>query len=170
MFDFAPDDEQLSTAEEDARRLGIDPNMLKYQGKTAIIITRVSTIDQNKKYGLKYQDRLTRAFLKLHGVNVLETIIDTYTGMDFNDRKGLAQLKKRIAALVAAGLVHLIAMWKLDRLGRKGIQREIVRAEFKSYGLGVVSTFADEHADDDTPLGELVPLMICTNWKQKRKP
>src|SRR5712692_4711510 len=167
MLDFAPDYEQLQSAEEDAQKLGIDPEMLKYKGQNAVIITRVSTLDQNKRYGHKYQERLTRAFLRLHGVNVLDVCSDSYTGMDFQDRKELQQLRKRAASMAAEGQLHLIAMWKLDRLGRKGIQREIVRAEFKSSGLGVVSTFKDEHADDDTTLGELVRAIYAFKAEQE---
>src|SRR5260370_23477059 len=53
----------------------------------------------------------------------------------------------------------VLVMDVLDRLGRTGLPREIYRAELRMNGVRILTTKPDEHADDDSLMGEMIRLI-----------
>lgn len=128
----------------------------KYKGKRAMILLRVSTQHQEEMFGLEAQlNEVIKKLANPLGVEVTENIIirDTYTGLDFINRDVLDQILK------LAPTFDILFMDMLDRLGRKSIQREIYRAQLREKGVRILTTSAEDHADDDTLLGEIIRLL-----------
>ncbi len=59
------------------------------------------------------------------------------------------------------GEFDVFVMEVLDRgLGRKGLAREIYRMQLRELGVRVLTTDPNDHADDDSLIGEMIRL-----WK-----
>jgi site-specific DNA recombinase len=127
-----------------------------YRGKRALMLLRVSTAVQEEMYGWPSQERAIRAkLIEPLGLRLDEerhVIRDTYTGLEFRDRPAL----ERILEIAQRGEVDLLVMDVLDRLGRRGLAREIYRLQLRELGVRILSTDPDDHADDDTSWGELI--------------
>ncbi len=137
---------------------------LDYEGKQGALYLRVSDKKQEKMYGFVYQERQSRALADQLGITIKFVIKDAYTGMEFRERPELTTLRN----MAKRREFEVVLMWKLDRLGRKGIQREIVREELKYHGVTILTTDPDEHADDDSPLGEVIRAMYSFKAEQER--
>src|SRR5690349_9398071 len=92
-----------------------------YRGKRALILLRVSTEEQEKKYGFPAQLRSIREkIIERYGLRILdeEKYIkrDTYTGMEFREREILAE----ILEMAKRREFDVLVMDVLDRLGRVG--------------------------------------------------
>lgn len=135
-----------------------------YAGKVGVLYLRVSDRQQEKMYGFAYQERQCRLLADQLGIIIIRVIKDTYTGMEFRDRPELTVLRD----MAKHREFEVALMWKLDRLGRKGIQREIVREELKYHGVTILTTDPDEHADDDSPLGEVIRETYGFNAERER--
>ncbi len=56
----------------------------------------------------------------------------------------------------------------LDRLGCKGLQREIYRAELRMHGVRILTTRPEERADDDSLMGEMIRLLHGFKAEEER--
>jgi site-specific DNA recombinase len=140
-----------------------------YRGKRALVLLRVSTVEQEKKYGFPAQLRSIREkLIEPLGLRIPDENIyilrDTYTGMEFREREVLM----KILAMAKRKEFDVLVMDVLDRLGRTGMPREIYRAELKMLGMHVLSTRPEEHADDDSLVGQMVRLMHGFNSELER--
>lgn len=130
-----------------------------YRGKRALLLLRVSTEEQKKMYGFPSQEsQIREKLLEPLGLKLDETrhiIKDTYTGLEFREREAL----NLILEMAKRHEFDVLLVDKLDRLGRKGLQREIYRAQLREYGVRILTTDPNEHADDDSLIGEMVRLL-----------
>ena len=102
-----------------------------YRGKRGLVLLRVSTEEQEKKYGFPSQLRSIREkLIEPRGIRIFdeEKYIkrDTYTGMEFREREVLTE----ILEMAKRREFDVLVMDVLDRLGRVGLPREIYRAEY----------------------------------------
>lgn len=138
-----------------------------YKGKRAALYLRVSTADQEKMYGLQYQERDCFKFVEALGMRLnsdRHIVKDAYTGTEYFERPELMKLIE----MAKRREFDAIIMWKLDRFGRKGLQREIIREQLKYYGVTTITLDPNEHADDDSPIGELIRLIYGFKAEQER--
>ncbi len=130
-----------------------------YRGLRALMLTRVSTPEQKKMYGHIWQEmEIRRKLIEPLGLRLDEErhiIRDTYSGLDFKNRKALM----RILEMAERGEFDVLVMEVLDRgLGRKGLAREIYRMQLRELGVRVLTTDPNDHADDDSLIGEMIRL------------
>ncbi|HEY0755710.1 MAG TPA: recombinase family protein [Ktedonobacteraceae bacterium] len=84
----------------------------KYRGLRAVILTRVSTAPQAKNFSHAAQDRGVREdIIEPLMLNVIETINDTYAGLDYQYREAL----DRILYMAERGKFDVLCMDVLDR-------------------------------------------------------
>lgn len=130
-----------------------DPS--KYMGLRALGMTRVSTPRQEEGYGHPSQEQAFRTKLveplRLRLVGIVR---DTYTGTDFENRRVLDEVLER----AKRGEFDLFIMDVLDRLGRKGLERELWRMKLRATGVTLLTTDPADHADDDSSWGELIRM------------
>ncbi len=126
-----------------------------YRGKRAALYLRVSTEDQKKNYSFRFQERDCRALIEELGMILNDEkhiVKDAYTGMDWRERPELTH----ILEMAKRQEFDILVMWKLDRFARKGIHQSIIREELKYHGVSILTLDPDEHADDESPLGEVI--------------
>lgn len=130
-----------------------------YRGKRALILLRVSTPEQEKGFGWPSQEKEIRQKLieplGLRVDNERHIIRDTYTGLEFKERPAL----DRILEIAGRGEIDVVVTDVLDRLGRRGLAREIYRMQLREKGVRILTTSADDHADDDSLTGELIRIL-----------
>lgn len=131
-----------------------------YRGQRALMLLRVSTPKQEEMFGFASQERQIRENLinplGLQLDELRHIIKDTYTGLEFRDRKALHD----ILAMANNKEFDVLVMDVLDRgLGRKALAREIYRMQLRELGIHVLTTNPDDHADDDSLIGEMIRLM-----------
>jgi DNA invertase Pin-like site-specific DNA recombinase len=140
-----------------------------YRGKRGLILLRVSTEEQEKKYGFPSQLRSIREkIIEPRSIRILDPDkyikYDTYTGMEFREREVLTE----ILEMAKRHEFDVLVMDVLDRLGRKGLQREIYRAELRMHGVRILTTKPEEHADDDSLMGEMIRLLHGFKAEEER--
>src|SRR6266487_4008028 len=140
-----------------------------YRGKRGLVLLRVSTEEQEKKYGFPSQLRSVREkLLEPLGIRILDEekyiIRDTYTGMEFREREELA----KILEMAKRREFDVLIMDVLDRLGRVGLAREIYRAELRINGIRTLTTKPEEHADDDSLMGQMIRLLHGFKSEEER--
>ena len=106
-----------------------------YRGTRGLILLRVSTEEQEKKYGFPSQLReVMEKVVKPRGIRILDPNkyikYDTYTGMEFREREILDEILR----MAKNNEFDVLIMDVLDRLGRVGLPREIYRAELGIHG------------------------------------
>lgn len=135
-----------------------------YRGLRALMLTRVSTPEQEKMYGHTWQEmEIRRKLIEPLGLRLDEVrhiIRDTYSGLDFKNRAALV----RILELAERGEFDVLCMEVLDRgLGRKALAREIYRMQLRELGVRVLTCDPNDHADDDSLTGEMIRM-----WKGRK--
>lgn len=140
-----------------------------YRGKRALVLLRVSTEEQEKKYGFPSQLRSIREkLIEPLGLRIpneeTHIIRDTYTGMEFRERKELT----KILEMAKRREFDVLVMDVLDRLGRTGLPREIYRAELRMNGTRTLTTKPEEHADDDSLMGQMIRLLHGFKSEEER--
>lgn len=128
----------------------------EYRGMRAWLMTRVSTPKQEEGYGHPAQEQAVHEKLvDPLELKVVRIIRDTYTGMDFEERKALDEILQ--------GAKHkefdILVLDVLDRLGRKGLERELWRMRLRATDVRILTTDPADHADDDTLTGEIIRLI-----------
>jgi site-specific DNA recombinase len=128
-----------------------------YRGKRALILTRVSTAMQEKKYSHAAQERTVREkLIEPLGLCLDEQkhiIHDTYTGLEYRYRQALED----ILAMAERQEFDVLCMDVLDRgLGRKALARELFRMQLRELGVRILTTQESDHADDDTLEGQII--------------
>lgn len=130
-----------------------------YRGKRALLLLRVSTLEQEKGFGWPSQEREIRKKivepLNLKLDEQRHIIRDSYTGLDFRERPAL----DLILEMARNQEFDLLVIDVLDRLGRKGIARELYRMQLKELGVRILTTDPNDHSDDDSLIGEMVRLI-----------
>ncbi len=123
------------------------------------MLLRVSTPEQEKGFGWPAQEsEIRKKLLEPLGLRLDEDkhiIRDTYTGLEFRERPAL----DRILKMAQRQEFDLLVTDVLDRLGRKGLAREIYRMQLRELGIRVLTTDPNEHSDDDSLIGEMVRLI-----------
>lgn len=133
-------------------------DMPQYQGKRALILTRVSTARQEEKYSHAAQERQVREKLvRPLGLRIVDEerhiIRDTYSGLEYRYREAL----ERILEMAEQGEFDVLCMDVLDRgLGRRALAREIYRMQLNELGIRVLTTDPSDHADDDSLAGQIM--------------
>jgi DNA invertase Pin-like site-specific DNA recombinase len=140
-----------------------------YRGKRGLILLRVSTEEQEKKYGFPSQLReIMEKVVTPRGIRILDPDkyikYDTYTGMEFREREILTE----ILEMAKRGEFDVLIMDVLDRLGRVGLPREIYRAELRMHNIRTLTTKPEEHADDDSLMGQMIRLLHGFKSEQER--
>lgn len=111
-----------------------------YRGKRALILLRVSTPEQEKGFGWPSQEKEIRQKLieplGLRVDNERHIIRDTYTGLEFKERPAL----DRILEIAGRGEIDVVVTDVLDRLGRRGLAREIYRMQLREKGVRILTT------------------------------
>jgi len=131
-----------------------------YRGQRALILTRVSTETQKKKYGHPAQERKVREELvRALGMYLPDeerfVIHSTYTGLDYQYNEAL----DRILQMAENDEFDVLCMDVLDRgLGRKTISRELYRMQLREFGVRILTTQASDHADDDSFEGQVMRM------------
>jgi Site-specific recombinases, DNA invertase Pin homologs len=134
----------------------LDEHYEEYRGMRALIMTRVSTPQQEDGYGHPAQEKACyEKLVKPLHLNVVRTIRDTYSGLEFRKRAVLDEILER----AKHGEFDLFIVDVLDRLGRKGLERELWRMQLRATGIRLLSTDPEEHADDDSSWGELIRIL-----------
>jgi site-specific DNA recombinase len=138
-----------------------------YRGKRAAIYLRVSDPKQEKMYGFQFQERGCRQLVEELGMTLdaeRHIVRDKYTGMEWRQRPELRLLLE----MAKRREFDVLVMWKLDRFARKGLHQSIVREELKYYGVTILTTDPDEHADDDSALGEVIRAIYGFKAEEER--
>src|SRR5438874_4658933 len=136
-----------------------DPlNTGAYDGKRALMLFRVSSPQQQERYGWPSQERSIREKLikplRLALAEDKHIIRDTYTGLEFRERPVL----NRILDMAQRHEFDVLVMDVLDRLGRKGLARELYRMQLREFGVRILTTDPNDHADDDSLVGEMIRI------------
>ena len=120
----------------------------KYQGLRALILTRVSSVPQAKKFSHAAQERGVRAdIIEPNMLYVVDVIRDTYTGLEYQYREAL----DRILHMAERGEFDVLCMDVLDRgLGRKAVARELYRMQLRDFNIHILTTEPSDHSDDDS--------------------
>jgi DNA invertase Pin-like site-specific DNA recombinase len=122
-------------------------------GVRAALYARVSTVGQGQDVGLQLEELRRAAILRGW---VVEEFVDEGVSGAKTSRPGL----DRMLAAAQAGQIDLVAVWKLDRLGRS-LQHVLgVLDQLTSQGVGFVS-LRDAGLDTTTPAGRLFTSMIA---------
>src|SRR5579875_3738208 len=123
---------------------------------TVALYIRVSTDEQAQHgYGIEVQKDRLEAFCKLQGWTDTKLYVDDgYTGTNL-DRPALQRLLRH----VEAGKIECVAVYKLDRLGRK-LRDVLFLLEdiFEKYNVAFKS--ATEPFDTSTPIGKAMISII----------
>jgi len=140
-----------------------------YRGERGLILLRVSTEEQEKHYGFPSQLReVMEKVVKPRGIRISDTNkyikYDTYTGMEFREREILDEILR----MAKNKEFDVLIMDVLDRLGRVGLPREIYRAELRMHGVRTLTTKPEEHADDDSLLGQMIRLLHGFKSEEER--
>jgi hypothetical protein len=132
------------------------PEYEKYRGLRALILTRVSTAPQAKKFSHAAQERGVREdIVQPLMLYVIDTINDTYTGLDYQYREAL----DRILHMAEQGEFDVLCMDVLDRgLGRKAVARELYRMQLRDFGIHILTTEPSDCSDDDSFEGQATRL------------
>ncbi len=128
---------------------------------------RVSDEKQEKMYSPAFQKGKCLAFMreKNFAHKTEHEYFDTYTGRDWRHRKELQKL-------IEAAKKHefdIVVMYRLDRFSRDLTGQIVVRDQLKFYGVTIVTLDPDEHADDDSPLGEVIRAVYGFQAEIQRK-
>jgi hypothetical protein len=125
----------------------------KYRGVRALEFLRVSTEEQKKNFGWPRQHQTNKErLIDPLELRVIGQIKDSYTGLDFQMHEALDEALRR----AKNGEYDILIMDMLDRLGRKGLEREIYLLELKQAGVRAVSADPEDHSDDDSSWGEII--------------
>lgn len=128
-----------------------------YRGKQAFVLLRVSTEEQEKHFGFPSQlaqirEKLINPLrLRVDAQHIIE---DTYTGLEFKEREALKTIEALADAYGDPKDPILLLADRLDRIGRKGLQRELYRARLREKGVSILTTDPAEHSDDDSLMGK----------------
>jgi len=90
-------------------------------------------------------------------LSVDHIFFDKYTGMEWRERKGMQQTLE-VAKLK---LVDVVIFYRLDRMARDYIDQIVIQEQLRSYGVRVVTLDPEEHADDDSPTGQIVRMVYA---------
>jgi len=133
----------------------MDSQNQNYRNMRALMLLRVSTPKQEEGYGWPSQEKECREkLIEPLGLKLVDTIRDTYSGLEFRERPVLDQILEK----AKRNEFDIVVMDVLDRLGRKGLEREIWRMQLRATGVKMLTTKLDEHADDDSSWGELIRI------------
>ena len=129
----------------------------EYRGMRALLLTRVSTSEQEKMYGHTWQEMEIRKKLivplNLKLDEERHIIHDTYSGLEYRYREAL----ERILEMAERAEFDVLCMEVLDRgLGRKALAREIFRMQLRELGVRILTTDPSDHADDDSLEGQIM--------------
>jgi hypothetical protein len=130
----------------------------KYRGMRGLLLTRVSTEEQAKKYSHDAQERKIRQLLiEPLGIRIMDEerhiVHDTYTGLEYRYRQALED----ILEMAERGEFDVLCMDVLDRgLGRKALARELYRMQLLELGVRILTTDPSDHADDDSLEGQII--------------
>ncbi len=132
------------------------PEYEKYRGLRGLILTRVSTGPQAKKFSPAAQERNVRADITTPiMIQVVGVIHDTYTGLEYQYREAL----DRILGMAERGEFDVLCMDVLDRgLGRMAVAREMYRMQLRELGIHILTTEPSDHSDDDSFEGQRARL------------
>src|SRR2546423_1358308 len=125
----------------------------QYRGLLALEFLRVSTPLQEQMYGFARQHQAVQGDLTDPlELEVIQTVRDSYTGLEFQMHEAL----DLILRLAKQKKYKVLIMDTLERLGRKGIEREVYLMELRQAGVHVLTTNPDDHSDDESSWGEII--------------
>ncbi len=131
-------------------------------------------------FSLGMQKDKIREYCETNNILLSDDFIffDKYTGMEWRSRKGMQQTLE-VARL---RLVDIVVFYRLDRMARDYIDQIVIQEQLRAYGVKVVTLDPEEHADDESPTGQIVRMVYawqaniernhivekCNDGRQKR--
>jgi site-specific DNA recombinase len=145
-----------STRTKECAIMVYQPEYEQYRGLRGLILTRVSTGPQAKKFSPAAQERNVRRDITTPlMIQVVGVIHDTYTGLEYQYREAL----DRILGMAERGEFDVLCMDVLDRgLGRMAVAREMYRMQLRELGIHILTTEPSDHSDDDSFEGQRARL------------
>lgn len=143
----------------------------QYRGLRAVILTRVSSLEQEKMYGHAAQERQIREkLIEPLGLRIVDeekhVIHDTYSGLEYRYRKAL----DLILIMAERQEFDVLCMDVLDRgLGRKALAREMFRMQLRELDIRILTTDPTDHADDDSLEGQILRFIKGYKAEQEVK-
>jgi DNA invertase Pin-like site-specific DNA recombinase len=125
------------------------------------IYLRVSTIKQLEGYGLSTQDEMSRALIGLKFANQPYEIVEVFTDGGVSGKLASRPEFDKMNAMIAAGLIDVVVVAKLDRIGRT--MEDIHQWVFdttKTHKVRVMS--ADGRLDSDDDMFKL--MLSILSW------
>jgi site-specific DNA recombinase len=110
---------------------------------TPVVYTRVSSDEQVRGYGLKYQLDECQKLMRQHGHRLARVYSDPGISGTIEDRPGLSELRRD----AKAGKFSMIYIYKSDRLARDEILQLRLFREFQDEGIEVYSA-TEPHMND----------------------
>lgn len=128
----------------------------QYRGMRTLLLTRVSTPKQEEGYGHPAQEQECRKkLIEPLALNVIDIVRSAHSGLEIIEQEVLAEILRRAKHQE----FDLLIIDVLDRLGRKGLERELWRMQLRATGVHMLTTDPADHADDDTLTGELIRII-----------
>jgi len=126
----------------------------KYRGLRALLLTRVSTAEQAKRYSHAAQERVVKEkLINPLGLQLVDTINDTYSGLEYRYRQTLGDILR----MAEEQQFDVLVMDVLDRgLGRRALVRELYQMQLKELGIPILTTDPEDHEDDDSLVGQVM--------------
>ena len=132
--------------------------------KRAAIYARVSTDEQAEKgYSLQSQVEACKKYAELHGLQVIETIQDDYSGTMLN-RPGLEELHEKIAQRI----IDAVVVYASDRWTRNLAHSLILREELLLAGIEL--HYVNRGKSEDAPearMTENIEGVFNEYWREK---
>jgi len=127
----------------------------------AAIYLRVSTDDQRKGWGLKFQlEDTKRAAIERDGCSINdEHIIDDSKSGSIDNRIGW----RKMMELARKGMIDVVYFWKLDRMMRDEYYFYVNEKELKD--LGVELRFATQNLED--PFNRAIQVAVAADERRK---
>lgn len=130
--------------------------------KRAAIYRRVSTDEQVDNYSLGSQAKECRALCERMGYAVVVEQEDVSSGYKLEKRAGLDAIR----AMIRAGEIDVLVIWKLDRLSRRMWHVPALLQEAEDNGVIVASVL--ENLDTSTVLGKTMIMLLASHAEQER--
>jgi DNA invertase Pin-like site-specific DNA recombinase len=114
------------------------------------IYLRVSTVKQLEGYGLSTQDEMCRAILPAKFINQPYEIVEVFTDEGVSGKLASRPEFDKMNAMIAAGLIDVVVVAKLDRIGRT--MEDIHQWVFdttKTHKVRVITADSRLDSDDD---------------------
>src|SRR6266699_2848573 len=135
------------------------PHLLPLVQKRAALYIRVSTKKQEEEgYSIEAQKKqlLAACLAENYLLDTEEHIFEeVHTGIEYRERPVLSAMRQA----VYRHEFDVLLVYSLDRLARNRTHQAIIIEDLRYYGVTVQSLNKDDHADDDSIVGEIIRIL-----------